>query len=1217
MKHKHNFCRIISLIVLIAGTFIIANGQPTDEPRSLQPNETIEREMTGKETHRYKFDLKTGEFFQVHVEQKGLDVSLKLLDEKGNVLATMDSPNGKEGFETLTFVADKDGSFILETISPNEKAEKGNYIIKREPSRTANEEDRKRVRIESDFFEGLQVLLEVANRFQMAQSKLNEAFKQSTNSKENSLLAKSTIDGLVAEFRDISAKGEDKTTTDKIALFGGKESEQVLLYLKQLSLQSKFSESVSFDALANIHSNFGEWKQYLESQKLSVNISQKVLNENNDLEKYGFPKQLLIDIKYNIGQGLDNIAGTLDARLGQIEESIKYRKQALEIYQKLFEETQNQRYKYDEALAILSIGLSYDRFSKDKPLAIEYYFKSLEIYRVIPNANTNSAEVLSLIASGYFGRLNYELAERYWNEAFIIYQENNDKQGQAGVLRSLATMFWSIGNKEKFKEFINKNLKILLSSDYEENWKLTIRSRKENGSNVLSEEALDEFWENIIKRSRFNSIGFSYELLEDYPLSLEYYQKSLSVARKSNEWRDIVRYTADIAFTYAKMEKWEEATEFYKQSLELSKTYGTKEEVAISTADVGWTLLESGKFAEALEYQNKALELFQSIGVDENRAYSPYYNSLLAQISRTYYALGNKRLAIMYGKRAVNSIQNERQRLQNLDPISQKGFLEKREKHYRRLAEWLVEAGRLVEAEQVLAMLKQEEVADYLRADRTFAAKLNLRIDYTAKEKEALAEYEEKSETLSAIGLEFSKLEELKRKGVKLNDEQEKQFAELNENLTKANQEFQNFLDELGKEFGKGKDEGIGKGTGLNIQGRLKGWGNGMSYIYTIVGDNLNVVLHTSDVNVSKESTGKITSAELNKKIFAFREAVKNPNVDPRPLGKELYDVLIKPFEAELDASKTKTILWSLDANLRLLPLAALWDGKQYLGQKYQNVVITQAGLPDIGDEVSSNPNVLALGVSESKTVEETLIERKFTFNALPSVPLELDSIVKTKKSKKGVLIGESLLNQQFTRKSFAEQLLKGYKIVHIASHFSMNAGDASRSFLLLGDGTTLTVNDLNIDPTIKQKFQGVELLVLSACDTAVGYIERGEDDDEGSNGKEVEGFAYVAQQNGAKSIIATLWSVADESTALLMSEFYRIKKANPNLTKAEAMQMAQKQMIEGKLKVDKKVKKKKRAEVFGSEGDDKNLPPFEFDESKPFAHPYYWSPFVLIGNWK
>ena len=185
---------------------------------------------------------------------------------------------------------------------------------------------------------------------------------------------------------------------------------------------------------------------------------------------------------------------------------------------------------------------------------------------------------------------------------------------------------------------------------------------------------------------------------------------------------------------------------------------------------------------------------------------------------------------------------------------------------------------------------------------------------------------------------------------------------------------------------------------------------------------------------------------------------------------------------------------------MRLLPFAALWDGKQYLGQKYQNVVITQTGLFDLGDAVSPDPNVLAVGVSDAKTIPETLFEREFSFNALPSVPLELNSIVKTKKSPKGVLTGESLLNAEFTKKSFAEKLLKGYKIVHIASHFSMNAGDASRSFLLLGDGTTLTVSDLNVEPELKQKFQGVELLTLSACDTAVGETD--------SNGKEVEGFA-------------------------------------------------------------------------------------------------------------
>jgi hypothetical protein len=91
-------------------------GQTTgaNQIEVLPPNQTIEREMTGAETHRYDVTLKTNEFFQVRVEQNGVDVALKLLDVDGKELATMDSPNGKEGPETLSFVTDKAGNFVLE-----------------------------------------------------------------------------------------------------------------------------------------------------------------------------------------------------------------------------------------------------------------------------------------------------------------------------------------------------------------------------------------------------------------------------------------------------------------------------------------------------------------------------------------------------------------------------------------------------------------------------------------------------------------------------------------------------------------------------------------------------------------------------------------------------------------------------------------------------------------------------------------------------------------------------------------------------------------------------------------------------------------------------------------------------------------------------------------------------------------------------------------------
>ncbi len=102
---------------------LVSFAQETDV-RELKPNQIIEREMTGKETHRYKFDLKRGEFFQVRVEQKGVDVMLRIVDADGVSQATMDSPNSKEGPEILSFIADAGGKFVLEISGFDEKGKK-------------------------------------------------------------------------------------------------------------------------------------------------------------------------------------------------------------------------------------------------------------------------------------------------------------------------------------------------------------------------------------------------------------------------------------------------------------------------------------------------------------------------------------------------------------------------------------------------------------------------------------------------------------------------------------------------------------------------------------------------------------------------------------------------------------------------------------------------------------------------------------------------------------------------------------------------------------------------------------------------------------------------------------------------------------------------------------------------------------------------------------
>ena len=138
---------------------------------------------------------------------------------------------------------------------------------------------------------------------------------------------------------------------------------------------------------------------------------------------------------------------------------------------------------------------------------------------------------------------------------------------------------------------------------------------------------------------------------------------------------------------------------------------------------------------------------------------------------------------------------------------------------------------------------------------------------------------------------------------------------------------------------------------------------------------------------------------------------------------------------------------------------------------------------------------------------------------------------------------------------------------------------------------------------SMPQVLQGVELLTLSACDTAVGG--------EGADGREVEGFAVLAQRQGAKAVVATLWAVADESTALLMREFYRLRMSDPALTKAEALRRAQLGLLTGQIRGNSSADRGAKVNR-GVEGR-----PFDQDPQRPYAHPYFWAPFLLMGNWK
>ncbi|MBN3898008.1 MAG: CHAT domain-containing protein [Nostoc sp. NOS(2021)] len=321
-----------------------------------------------------------------------------------------------------------------------------------------------------------------------------------------------------------------------------------------------------------------------------------------------------------------------------------------------------------------------------------------------------------------------------------------------------------------------------------------------------------------------------------------------------------------------------------------------------------------------------------------------------------------------------------------------------------------------------------------------------------------------------------------------------------------------------------------------------------------ILPDRLTVILSKAGQPLRSYVTHKF-QAEIEQTLDNFLVAL-NPVSDSKDrdrFSQQIYDWLIRPAEAEQAFSDTKTLVFVLDGRLRNIPIAALYDGKQYLIEKY--AVALSPGLQLMATRSLHQNHLSAIvgGISQARA----------GFSALPAVESEMKQISKAVSSS-------VLLNQEFTSQALAERVKSSSaSIVHLATHgqFSSRLED---TFLLTWDGQ---INVKELSELLKNRgndpSKAIELLVLSACDTAAG-------DD-----RAVLGLAGLAVKSGARSTIATLWPVKDQAAAILMTRFYD-QLRQPKITKAEALRQAQISLI----------------------------------RQTDFHDPFFWSGFVLIGNW-
>jgi CHAT domain-containing protein/Tfp pilus assembly protein PilF len=291
----------------------------------------------------------------------------------------------------------------------------------------------------------------------------------------------------------------------------------------------------------------------------------------------------------------------------------------------------------------------------------------------------------------------------------------------------------------------------------------------------------------------------------------------------------------------------------------------------------------------------------------------------------------------------------------------------------------------------------------------------------------------------------------------------------------------------------------------------------------------------------------------LTREVRQFRRTLEKRTTREYLLhAQRLYDWLIRPLEAALNSARLDTLIFVPDGPLRTIPMAALHDGSRFLVAKYSLATTPSLNLTDPRPLKRENTRVLAVGLTQSVQ----------GFPPLPNVAQELRALQQ-------IFPSTTLLDRDFVLESMERKLKDElFSIVHMASHGQF-ASEVGESFLLAFD-KKLTIDRLEeVIGRLKFRDQPLELLTLSACETAAG-------DD-----RAALGLAGVAVKAGARSALATLWSVSDEATADLVAEFYR-QLQDPRTSRALALQRAQLKLL----------------------------------ADPRYRHPGLWSPFLLINNW-
>ncbi|BAY12013.1 CHAT domain-containing protein [Calothrix sp. NIES-2098] len=797
---------------------------------------------------------------------------------------------------------------------------------------------------------------------------------------------------------------------------------------------------------------------------------------------------------------------------GQFLEAVKIWQQVLQIYQ-------SQGDKLNQARVLSNLSLSYQQLGQWTE-ASQAISRSLELLQVKQSEQEHLnvlAQALNTEGSLQLSTGKPEAALATWQQATTIYTQ---AKNETGIIRSLINQSQALKSLGLYRRALSTLTQV---------------------NQILQKQP-----DSPIKTAGLRSLGASLRLVGNLEQAQQVLQQSLAIAQKLQSPADITAASIDLGNVARTNQDSKAALAFYQQAVAIAPSQILKMRSQFNQLS---TLIDTKQWSSAQKLWSQIQPQLANLPASRTAIYAQLnlaqsltrlqqanvpdapttatIAQLVANNLQQARSLGDKQ-AEAYALGKLGGLYEQTQQWSIAQDLTQQALVLAQAINTPEIAyRWQWQLGRLlkVQGNEAGAIAAYSQAVNTLQSLRSDLVAIDADIQFSFRESVEPV-YRELVSLLLQPGNSQSSQKSLN------------QARQVIESLNLA--ELDNFLKEACLDK---------KPTQIDRLDPLA------AVIYPIIlADRLEVILSLPQQPLRHYATS-IPQDRLESIIEKLRQKlVIRSKEDYLPLSQQVYDWLIRPVETELVKSGIKTLVFLPDGVFRNMPMAALHDRNQnYLVEKY-NIAFTPS-LQLLPPKRLQQKNFKVLGAG--------LTEARQGFSPLEYVEEEMKQI-------KSEVSSTVLLNQEFTNKNLQTYLKSAvFPIVHIATHGKFSS-KAVETFILAWD-ERIRINDLDnlLQIPEQKKGQPVELLVLSACETAVG------------DKRAALGLAGIAVKAGASSTLATLWSVNDEATANLMRQFYKHLSISKE-TKAEALRRAQIALL----------------------------------KDPQYEHPVYWAPYILVGNW-